>query len=221
MTIGWFQKTAHLWRPFWYDFWVVSKDSPSFKMTLVLLKLDLKRLPQFKTTLVWFSGWSEMRGSTKSGLFPLTNMCGLTFCLGWAWDTILFKDRNAKLFAVLFQASNVVWCCILTQRHQAPFSTPHHTVPRQQQCHNFTLAFHGSIYTQSNTFGTIWTDVLEAEQMPLQRCRSCSRHPSRSGWPSKRKWFTAWPRPFLRDAKQLLYVRLVHTSFWKNQTNSS
>ena len=60
------------------------------------------------------------------------------------------------------------------------------------------------ILTQSNTFGTNYTNVIEAETTPLQTCVSCSRHSSRSGSPSQSKWFTTWSSPSLRDAEQLL-----------------
>ena len=60
------------------------------------------------------------------------------------------------------------------------------------------------ISTQLNTFGRSWTDVFQAEWTPLQTWESCSRHSSRSGWPSQH--ITTWSRPGPWDAEQILIL---------------
>ena len=48
---------------------------------------------------------------------------------------VLLKKKETHIFVVvLFRASAVVWRCFSTRQPQTPSSTPHHTVPHQQQC---------------------------------------------------------------------------------------
>ena len=125
-----------------------------------------------------------------------------------------FKKRNACccLFGVvLFCASNVVWHCTAKRQCHIPCSAPHHTVPRKQQRPKFSSGLPcPQTLTLTNTLGTSWTDVCEAEWTHLQMCLSCFRHSSWSGWPSQRKWFTTWSSPCLRPLCSYWFSRNTH-----------
>ena len=71
------------------------------------------------------------------------------------------------VFAVLFQASNIAWCCVSTRQHWTLCSTLPHAVPCQQQCPNSPLAFHVP------RFRSNWTHLGRVGQM----CLRLSEHP--------------------------------------------
>ena len=82
-----------------------------------------------------------------------------------------------------------------------------HTVPCQQQRPKFSSGLRcPQTQIPTNTLGTSRGDVFEAEWTPLLMYVSCFRHSSRSGWPSRRKWFTTWSSPCPRVAGQLLIL---------------
>ena len=119
--------------------------------------------------------------------------------------------------AVLFRPSNIAWHCTSARQCQTPCSTPHHTVPRQQQLRpDSPLAFH--------------VPRLEPKQTHLERVgETCSRQSERrskfawvvsatrvgvDGQPSARD---SQPDPVhaFRDAVQLLILdRGGYTPCW-------
>ena len=87
---------------------------------------------------------------------------------------------------------------------------------------NSPLAFHVPRLKPKQTRLERVGDEFEAEWTPLQTCVNCFRHLSRSGWPSKSKWFTTWSSLCLRDAGQLMILEVdtpptdVHVSKLQN-----
>ena len=69
--------------------------------------------------------------------------------------SILFKYTNTYFFAVLFWTPNVLWPCASTRQCQTPRNTPHHTVPRQQQCPNSPLAFRFPRFKPKHTWNVV------------------------------------------------------------------
>ena len=117
-----------------------------------------------------FSKWSVQRLDLSE-----TQMQIEIRCCFFVVVVLVFKNTNASSFffsfffggAVLFRPSNIAWHCTSARQCQTPCSTPHHTVPRQQQLRpDSPLAFH--------------VPRLEPKQTHLERVgETCSRQSER------------------------------------------
>ena len=84
-------------------------------------------------------------------------------------------------------------------------ATPHSSSPTTTS--KVSLAFHVPRFKPSRThLGVVGQTCPRQSERPLQTCASCSRHSSRSGWSSQRKWFTSWSGPCQKDAGQWLIL---------------
>ena len=153
--------------------------------------------------LVRIGGYSVCIGqNVQPASLSLQRVCDLfsRLCLLYCWKkkkkierhiSLLFYFESQPLYGAVFHT---------TLPNPEQYATSHSSSPI------YVLHISRWVYTQSNTFRTCWTDVLEAGWTLLQICKSCSRHPSRSGWPSQRKWITSWSSPCLWEAEQLLIL---------------